>query len=135
MMREVMTKAQELAEAVLNSDIYQKMKQQENAVKRDPDAAKALGNMIEKRNRVENILSSADMDPKDLAEASREMEEAEEQMNQNEMIRQLRTYRTDFQTMMDNINQILRLVITGEIEDKTGNAGCSGQCSRCSGCN
>ena len=134
-MRTVMMKAQELAESILDSEIYQKMKQQENAVRRDPEAAKALGNMIEKRNRVENILSAADMDPNELAEASREMEEAEKRMNENEMISTLKQYRNDFQTMMDNVNKILRLVITGEVEEENGGStGCSGNCSCCSGC-
>ena len=133
-MRTVMMKAQELAESILDSEIYQKMKQQENAVRRDPEAAKALGDMIEKRNRVENILSAADMDPNELAEASREMEEAEQRMNDNEMIRTLKEYRKDFQTMMDNVNKILRLVITGETEDDTKFSGCGGNCSGCSGC-
>ena len=134
-MRNVMMKAQELAEAILDSEVYQKMKQQENEVKRDPDAAKALGDMIEKRNRVETILSSTDMKPDELAEASREMEEAETRMNENEKIRTLKDYRKDFQTMMDNVNRILRLVITGETEDENGgSSGCSGNCSGCSGC-
>ena len=134
-MRNVMMKAQELAEAILDNEVYQKMKQQENEVKRDPDAAKALGDMIEKRNRVETILSSTDMKPDELAEASREMEEAETRMNENEKIRTLKDYRKDFQTMMDNVNRILRLVITGETEDENGgNSGCSGNCSGCSGC-
>ena len=109
-MRTVMMKAQELAESILDSEIYQKMKQQENAVRRDSEAAKALGDMIEKRNRVDNILSAADMDPNELAEASREMEEAEKRMNENEMIQSLKDCRKDFQTMMDNVNKILRLV-------------------------
>ena len=134
-MRTVMMKAQELAESILDSEIYQKMKQQENAVRRDPEAAKALGNLIEKRNRVENILSAADMDPNELAEASREMEEAEKRMNENEMIQSLKDCRKDFQTMMDNVNKILRLVITGEIEEENnGSNGCGGNCSCCSGC-
>ena len=98
-MRDVMMKAQTLAEAILESEIYQKMKAQENAVKRDPDAAKALGDMIEKRNKVEEILSDAQMDPEKLAEASREMEEAEKRMNDNSMIQTLKEYRQDFQTM------------------------------------
>lgn len=134
-MRQVMMKTQELAEAILDSEIYQKMKKQEKAVTEDPDAAKALGDMIEKRNRVENILSSNNMDPTELAEASKEMEEAEENMNSNPKIKVLKEYRKDFQTMMDNINRILRLVITGETEDENdqGN-GCSGHCSGCSGC-
>ena len=130
-MRQVMMKTQELAEAILDSEIYQKMKKQEKAVTEDPDAAKALGDMIEKRNRVENILSSNNMDPTELAEASKEMEEAEENMNSNPKIKVLKEYRKDFQTMMDNINRILRLVITGENDH--GN-GCSGHCSGCSGC-
>ena len=129
-----MMKAQELAESILDSEIYQKMKQQENAVRRDPEAAKVLGDMIEKRNRVENILSAADMDPNELAEASREMEEAEKRMNENEMIQSLKDCRKDFQTMMDNVNKILRLVITGETEDDTKFSGCGGNCSGCSGC-
>ena len=133
-MREVMMKAQELAEAILDSETYQKMKQQENDVRRDPDAARALSDMIEKRNKVEEILSAANMDPNELAEASREMEEAESRMNSNEMISMLKDYRKDFQTMMDNVNRILRLVITGETEDENGgNTGCSGNCSGCSG--
>ena len=75
---------------------YQKMKEQEKAVRRDANAAAALGEMIEKRNRVESILSAADMNPEELAEASREMEEAENRMNNNEMIRTLKEKRKDF---------------------------------------
>ena len=135
-MREVMIKAQELAEAILNSEQYTKMKQMEAAVQKDPEAAFLLGDMIEKRNRVETVLSSADMDPNELAEASREMEEAENRMNSNEKIQILREYRKDFQTMMDNVNRILRLVITGEVEEeRSGASSCNGHCSECGGCN
>ena len=134
-MREVMTKAQELAEAILDSEVYQKMKLQEIAVRKDPDAAKALSDMIEKRQRVEAVLSTSDMDPNELAQAGRELEEAEARMNGNAMINELKDRRKKFQTMMDNMNRILRLVITGEVEGENGGtAGCSGDCSGCSGC-
>ena len=134
-MRNVMMKAQELAEAIIDSEIYRKMKQQEADVKHDPEAAAALSDMIEKRGKVEDILSSANMDANELAEASREMEEAEKRMNENGMIKTLKEYRKDFQTMMDNVNRILRLVITGQTEDEDGrSSGCSGNCSGCSGC-
>ena len=134
-MRNVMMKAQELAEAILDSEVYTRMKQQENDVKRDPEAGIALSDMIEKRSRVENILSSANMDPNELAEASREMEEAEQRMNDNEMIKTLKEYRKDFQTMMDNVNRILRLVITGQTEYENGGSSCcSGNCRGSKGC-
>ena len=135
-MKAVMAKAQELAEEILNSEYYRNMKKLEGEVRHDPAAAEALGTMIEKRNRVEPVLSSANMDPNELAEASREMEEAEQRMNENERIRELKAARKDFQTMMDNVNQILRLVITGTVNDeRSGNAACGGNCSGCSGCN
>ena len=134
-MRDVMMKAQELAEAILDSEIYRKMKQQEADVKHDPEAAAALSDTIEKRGKVEDILSSANMDANELAEASREMEEAEKRMNENGMIKTLKEYRKDFQTMMDNVNRILRLVITGQTEDEDGrSSGSNGNCSGCSGC-
>ena len=42
------------------------------------------------------------------------------------MIKTLKEYRKDFQTMMDNVNRILRLVITGQTEDEDGrSSGCS----------
>ena len=131
-----MSKAQELAEAILESDIYVNMKKQEGTVRHDPEATALLGDMMEKRNRVEKVLSSADMDPNVLAEASREMEEAEQRMNDNEQIQKLKAYRKDFQTMMDNVNRILRLVITGETEEdaRSAYAACGGDCSRCGGC-
>ena len=134
-MREVMKKAQELAEAIADSAVYQKMKEMEADVRHDQEANDALADMISKRQEVENILSSADMDPNELSRASLEMEEAEKRMNNNEKIQALKEARGTFQTMMDNVNKILRLVITGEVEDENGgSAGCSGNCSGCSGC-
>ena len=134
-MRDVMNKAQELAEAILNSKCYQEMKSTEAEMRRDPEAAMILGDMIEKRNQVENILASANMDPNELAEASRKMEETEKRMNENPKIIKMKEKRKDFQTMMDNVNRILRLVITGEVEEESRDiTACSGDCSGCEGC-
>ena len=134
-MREVMMKAQELAEAILDSEVYQKMKRLEGEVRHDPEAGKLLGDMIEKRQKVEETLSSNDMKPEDLSKASLEMEEAEKRMNANEKIQTLKDARKDFQTMMDNVNKILRLVITGPVDDDDTTGGCcTGSCDTCGGC-
>ena len=55
-------------------------------------------------------------------------------MNENEQIAALKSARKDFQTMMDNVNQILRLVITGRVDDNPSGGCCSGNCSSCGGC-
>lgn len=136
-MKKVMQKTQELAEAILESDYYQKMKATESETRRDEVAASLLDDMICKRQRVEDILSSSDMDPEELKKASIEMSDAEKAMNDNPQIRKLKEARKDFQAMMDNVNQLLRLVITGETDD-TGrfrhSSSCSGNCSGCNGC-
>lgn len=133
-MREVMMKAQELAEAILDSETYRKMKKLEGEVRRDPEAGKLLSDMIEKRQKVEDTLSSSNMKPEDLAKASMEMEAAEKRMNENAKIQTLKEARKDFQTMMDNVNKILRLVITGQVEDENTGSGCTGCCDTCGGC-
>ncbi len=135
-MRNVMQKAQELAEAVVASDLYTRMKQLEEEVAQDPEASGAMNNMIAKRKRVEEVLSTKNMKPDDLAQASLEMEAAETAMNSNEKIQALKAARKDFSDMMNNVNRILRLVITGEVEedDFSATVSCGGNCANCSGC-
>ncbi len=130
-MREVMQKAQELAESILDSEIYQTVKRLEGEVRHDEEAARLMGDMIACRQNVENILSASDMDPEQLKAAGEAMEEAEKRMNENAKISELRNARKDFQTMMDNVNQILRLVITGRVDSE---GGCTGRCEQCGGC-
>ena len=89
-MRNVMQKAQELAEAVVASDLYTRMKQLEEEVAQDPEASGAMNNMIAKRKRVEEVLSTKNMKPDDLAQASLEMEAAETAMNSSAMFPALR---------------------------------------------
>ena len=135
-MRNVMMKAQYLAEAIVDSEIYRKMKQLEGEVRHDPEASAALEKMQDRRKKVEDLLTSVDMNPAELKKASAEMHAAEEQMNANAKIQELKEARRDFQNMMDNVNKILRLVVTGEVEDDPeSRARCGGRCAGCSGCN
>ncbi len=134
-MRNVMQKAQELADAIVESDVYTKMKDLEEEVQNDETAAAAMQKMISRRKAVEDVLTTKNMDREELTRASREMQQAEAEMNQNEKIQALKAARKDFSTMMDNVNRILRLVITGEVqEEDTGLGSCSGSCDGCSGC-
>ncbi len=134
-MRNVMQKAQELADAVVASDVYNRMKDLEEEVANDEAAAAALNKMAVKRKIVEDVLTQKNMDREELKRVSRDMQLAEQEMNENEKIQALKAARKDFSTMMDNVNRILRLVITGEVqEEDTGLGGCSGSCDSCSGC-
>ena len=131
-MRDVMMKAQALAEAILASDIYKTMHNLEDQVTRDEAATAAISTYMEKRGNVELLLRAPDFDAEKVAAAGQELEEAEKAMDACPMVKDMREAQQRFQEMMDNVNRILRLVITGEVED--GSGGCSGNCASCGGC-
>ena len=131
-MKMVMAKAQELADAIVASDVYKRMKDMEDEMLNDAIAAEAVNNTMRKRQRVEDLLTTKGMDPEELKRANDEMVEAEKAMDANEKIIALKAARKEFTTMMDNVNRILRLVITGELREDDVSAGCSGNCSGCS---
>ena len=127
-MREVMQKAQELAEAIVESSVYQRMHAAELQVNKDEAAGKAVAEFVEKRQAVETVLAQSDMDHEQLARVGEEMEEAEKRLNEVPLVKEMQEARKEFTQMMENVNRILRLVVTGETDD-----GCSGDCSGCSG--
>ena len=55
-MRDVMLKAQELAQAILDSSIYQRMHTAEMQMTGDEGATKAIAAFMEKRQAVEKLL-------------------------------------------------------------------------------
>ena len=131
-MREVMMKAQALAEAISQSEIYKTMRELEDKVTQDDAATAAIAAYMEKRGNVELLLRAPEFDAEKVAAAGEELQEAEKAMEACTIVKDMREAQQTFQEMMDNVNRILRLVIAGETEDAA--SGCSGNCASCSGC-
>ncbi len=131
-MREVMMQAQALAEAIVKSEIYQHMHELEGEVTKNEAATAAIATYMEKRNDVELLLRAPEFDAEKVAAAGQALQDAENAMNECGMVKEMREAQEKFQEMMDNVNRILRLVITGEVEDSAG--GCTGNCASCGGC-
>ena len=131
-MREVMMKAQALAEAISQSEVYKKMHDLEEQVTQDEAATALISDYMEKRSNVELLIRSPEFDVEKVAAAGQELQEAEEAMDNCDIVKDMREAQKSFQEMMDNVNRILRLVITGEVEDAVG--GCTGNCASCGGC-
>ena len=131
-MREVMMKAQALAESIAQSDIYKKMHDLEEQVTKDETATALIAAYMEKRQNVELLLRSPEFDAEKVSAAGQELQDAEQAMDNCTTVKEMREAQQSFQEMMDNGNRILRLVITGEVEDAAG--GCTGNCASCGGC-
>ncbi len=132
-MKKVLEQAELLASSILDSDEFIRMRLAEQAVTRDEEATRLIAAFIEKRQRVENLLSQNDLDKGELTSAGDEMEAAQKEMNDYPMIQTMQTARADFTNMMNQVNALIRFVVTGETEQPQ--SGCSsGSCDGCSGC-
>ena len=131
-MREVMLKAQALAEAIVESETYKTMHDLEEQVTKDEKATALIAAYMEKRQSVELLLRSPEFAAEKVAAAGEELQSAEKAMEECTVVKDMREAQVKFQEMMDNVNRVLRLVIAGEVEDTA--SGCTGNCSSCSGC-
>ena len=131
-MEKVLNQAELLAEAILESEEYITMRLTEQAVMKDEEATLLVSRYSEKRSKVENLLADANMDHGALAAAGAELEEAENMLSQNKLIRKMRESNEAFTGMMKQVNRIIKFVVTGEEPEEKG--GCTGSCASCGGC-
>jgi cell fate (sporulation/competence/biofilm development) regulator YlbF (YheA/YmcA/DUF963 family) len=131
-MKKVLEHAEQLAGSILDSKEFISMRLAEQAATRDEEATRLIADFIEKRQRVENLLSDNNLDQGELASAGDEMEAAQKKMNDHPMIQAMQSARTEFTNMMNQVNALIRFVVTGESQQPQ--SGCSGSCDSCSGC-
>lgn len=131
-MKKVLEQAEQLAGSILDSEQFIRMRLAEQAVTRDEEATRLIADFIEKRQRVENLLSQNNLDQGELAAAGDDMDAAQKKMNDCPMIQAMQSARTEFTNMMNQVNALIRFVVTGESEQPQ--SGCSGSCDSCSGC-
>ncbi len=133
-MSEVFDKARALGEAIQQSEEYQAMKRAEDASLAHETAAKLMGEFITHKSAIETVLSAEHPDPRAMAEHSREMERVQGELSALPVIQEMTAARAAFTDMMNQVNQVLRFMVTGDMED-TPSASCgSGNCGGCSGC-
>ncbi len=131
-MKKVLEQAEQLAGSILDSEEFIRMRLAEQAVTKDEEATRLIADFIEKRQRVERLLSENDLDKGELATAGDEMEAAQKIMNAYPMIQAMQGARADFTSMMNKVNALIRFVVTGEADQPQ--SGCSGSCDGCNGC-
>ena len=130
-MREVMQKAQELAQAILDTGYYQKMQELESQLSADEAATALIADFVEKRTAFEQLMRNEGAARDDFAAVGKAYADAQTALDENELVQQMRQAQQKYNDLMENVNRILRLVVTGETEDE---GSCTGNCASCSGC-
>ena len=127
----VFQKTRELGQALMESDAYLNMKAAEDRAMQNEEAARAMGDFLEKRQQLQGLMQSENPDPGAMKRISDEMDAAQERLQMMDDIVALTEARNEFNALIGQINQVLQFVVTGEMQQPEG---CSGSCASCPGC-
>ena len=131
-MNEVFEKARELGEALLRSDEYIHMQQVEDQAMKNETAAQLMGMYLEARNKLTEVMRQEEPDMTEAGRLSLEMESYQDKMKKIDEVQELNRAREQFSGLVNQVNQVLRFILTGEMGD--GEGDCTGNCSSCAGC-
>ena len=126
----VFQKTRELGEALLESEVYKRMKAAEEKAMKNEEAAKMMGAMLERRSSIQEMMHQPNPDPAALKRMSDEMDEIQEKLQMMDDIVELTQARAEFNGLINQVNQVLQFIVTGRMDD----GECGGDCSSCGGC-
>ncbi len=127
----VFQKTRELGQALLECDTYQKMKAAEDRAMANEEASMAMSEYMEKRTEMLELMQTDNPDPGALKRLSDEMDAAQERLRLIDDITALTEARNEFNGLINQINQVLQFIVTGNMDQPSG---CTGSCATCSGC-
>ncbi len=130
-MDEIFKKTRELGQALLESEAYQRMKEAEDRAMKNAEAAELMGQFLEKRGQLHDMMQSENPDPGAMKRLSEEMDSAQERLQMMDDIVALNEARNEFNGLIGQINQVLQFIVTGKMDEP---AGCTGSCDTCPGC-
>ena len=133
-MNQVFLKTRELGDAIMQSEEYKAMKVAEDRAMANAEAAAAMSQYMEARQNIEALLEKDNPDPEALKKLSAEMDQTQERLSLIDDVQALTEARENFSNLIEQVNQVLKFIITGQMsEPKSGcGGGCSGSCGGCS---
>ena len=133
-MNQVFLKTRELGEALLKSGEYQQMKAAEERAMKNADAAYTMGLFIECRSKIQDMLEHENPDSEQLKALSDELDAYQEKLSSIEDIVQLNEARARFSELIEQVNSVLRFIVTGETREDGDESSCGSSCGTCGGC-
>lgn len=127
---ELFEKARLLGEALLDSEEYRRLQSKQDLVNQNPEAQELFTQYNEMQKAVEMMLQQNEVDSVAMKTMSQRIEQCRGELQQLPDVIEMAQAQTDFQTLMNQVNQVIRYIITGEL----GDSNCTGDCSTCSSC-
>ena len=128
----IFAKTRELGEALLESDVYKKMREAEEKAMQNSEAAEMMAHYLEKRGQIQQAMEEENPDPAMMKRLSDEMDEIQEKLQLVDDIANLTAARAEFNGLIGQINQVLQFIVTGRMTED--GSDCTGSCATCGGC-
>lgn len=132
---DVISLARELGKAVQQDERYLKMMAQQQANDEDKELQQLIGEFNLKRIALNNEINQSEKDQEKINKANDDIKEIYQKIMANNNMKTYNDAKTELDTLMDFVLQILRGSVNGEdpalIQKQSD---CTGSCSSCSGC-
>lgn len=128
-MSEILTKARELGQAIVDSEEFKALKAAEEMQEKDAEAMELLRAYNEERKALAEEITNGDVSDERMAEIRKTLEQSFERVMSNPTIAAYSEAQQKFDAIAQQMNAILTYFMTGEIS-----GGCAGNCSGCSSC-
>lgn len=130
-MNEVFLKTRELGDAILKSEEFKNVKDAEERAMKNAEAAETMGKYLEAKGEMDKMMAMGEKDWARVKQLSDEMSALQERMNMIDDIKNLNEARDNFANLINQVNSVLRFIVTGEMDDEE--SGCTGSCETCGG--
>lgn len=126
---DIFEKSRELGELLVASDEYKKVQQAEEAFNDDEFAQKKVAEFNELQQSVQNMMQTPDPDQAAIAAEADRLRNLQAELIEMPSIKAMNDAQTEFSNLLTQVNQVLRFIITGQVDD----GGCGGNCASCGG--
>ena len=126
---DIFEKSRELGELLVASDEYKKVQQAEEAFNDDEFAQKKVAEFNELQQNVQNMMQTPDPDQAAIAAEADRLRNMQAELIEMPSIKAMNDAQTEFSNLLTQVNQVLRFIITGQVDD----GGCGGNCASCGG--
>ena len=128
-MSEILTKARELGQAIVDSEEYKNLKEAEEKQEKDEEAMALLVEYNNVRKALAEEINASEVSDERMAQIRTQLEETYEKVMSHPTISEYYEAPQKFESVVQQMNAILTYFMTGQIS-----GGCSGNCSGCSSC-
>jgi cell fate (sporulation/competence/biofilm development) regulator YlbF (YheA/YmcA/DUF963 family) len=126
-MDKVLEQAEQLGEAILESEQYISMRLAEQAVMDDDAAQELILKYSQRKDAMQKALAAKPLNHDAIAKAGEAVKETEDLIGSHPLINAMREKSGEYQDMMQQVNAVISRIVNGEPE------GCSGSCEGCGG--